>query len=43
VVQLVKASGGVFEISVDNELMYSKKATGVFPRDEDIVKALKTR
>ncbi len=40
---MIRSSGGVFEISVDNELIYSKKMVGVFPRDEDILKALKAR
>ena len=32
-VELVKSSGGVFEITVDGKLAYSKKATGDFPGD----------
>ena len=39
---LYKSSGGAFEISVDNKLMYSKKATGRFPEDEDIIALLKS-
>ncbi|MGB8124389.1 MAG: Rdx family protein [Pseudolabrys sp.] len=30
------STGGVFEIKVDNRLMFSKKAVGRFPTDEEI-------
>jgi len=30
-VQLIQSSGGVFEVVVDGELVYSKKMTGTFP------------
>jgi selT/selW/selH-like putative selenoprotein len=33
---LVKGAGGAFEITVDGELVYSKKATGRFPTDEEV-------
>jgi len=39
----VRSSGGVFEISVDGELKFSKKQLGRFPTDEEIdalIKAL---
>jgi selT/selW/selH-like putative selenoprotein len=32
----VKSSGGVFEISVDGKLGFSKMATGRFPTDDEI-------
>jgi len=32
----VKGRGGVFEITVDGRLAYSKKATGRFPTDSEI-------
>ncbi len=35
-VELVPGVGGVFEITVDGRLAYSKKATGRFPTDEDV-------
>ncbi|MBI4587006.1 MAG: SelT/SelW/SelH family protein [Planctomycetes bacterium] len=34
--KLIKGSGGVFEITVNGELIYSKKATGKFPEPEEI-------
>ncbi len=35
-VELIKSSGGVFEITVDGELVYSKKRTGRFPEDSEV-------
>lgn len=35
-VELVKGGGGVFEISVDGRLVFSKKQRGRFPTDEEI-------
>jgi selT/selW/selH-like putative selenoprotein len=35
-VQLVKAGGGVFEVSVDGRLAFSKKKLGRFPTDEEV-------
>lgn len=34
--ELVKSSGGVFEISADGKLVFSKKATGRFPTDDEV-------
>ncbi len=36
-VELVPGVGGVFEITVDGQLMFSKKQTGRFPTDEEVV------
>lgn len=33
---LVKSGGGVFEITVDGALRFSKKAQGRFPTDEEV-------
>jgi len=35
-VELVPGVAGVFDITVDGRLAYSKKATGRFPTDEEI-------
>jgi selT/selW/selH-like putative selenoprotein len=35
-VTLKRSGGGVFEITVDGRLAYSKKATGQFPTDEQV-------
>ena len=36
-VALKKGSGGVFEITVDGRLAFSKKALGRFPTDEEVL------
>ena len=38
--ELIKSSGGVFEVVVDGELVYSKKATGEFPDEMKLIKKL---
>ena len=37
-VDLISSSGGVFEVVIDGELVYSKKQTGEFPDEMQIVK-----
>ena len=34
---LIPSSGGVFEVTVDGEKIYSKNETGEFPDEETIV------
>ena len=40
---LIEGSGGVFEVTVDGELIFSKKKEGRFPEHEEILSALKAR
>jgi|TARA_B100001964_G_scaffold212259_1_gene248220 selT/selW/selH-like putative selenoprotein len=35
-VDLVKSGGGVFEITIDGNLAFSKKRMGRFPNDEEL-------
>lgn len=35
-IELVRGSGGVFEIERDGKLEFSKKALGRFPTDEEV-------
>jgi selenoprotein W-related protein len=35
-VTLVKGGGGVFEITIDGDLMFSKKSLGRFPEEQEI-------
>lgn len=35
-IELQRSSGGVFEVTRNGELIYSKRATGLHPRWEDI-------
>lgn len=34
---MIRSSGGVFEVTVDGSLVYSKKATGVFPDEMQLL------
>lgn len=36
-VNLKKGSGGVFEVTVNGRLAFSKKAEGRFPTDEEVL------
>jgi selenoprotein W-related protein len=38
---LVEGSGGVFDVTVDGRLIYSKHATGQFPEEEEILEQLR--
>ncbi len=43
-VELIKGSGGVFDVVVDGELIYSKHVSGnQFPSEVSIVKLLKEK
>ena len=39
-IRLRKSGGGVFEITVDGRLTYSKKALGRFPTDQEVLSGL---
>ena len=41
--QLVRGSGGIFEVTVDNERIFSKKEEGRFPTEKEIVDKLRGR
>jgi selT/selW/selH-like putative selenoprotein len=40
-VTLKRSGGGVFEVTVDGRLAYSKKATGAFPTDAEVLAAIR--
>jgi len=40
-VQLIRSSGGAFEVRKDGELIFSKLQTGRFPEPEEILSKLK--
>ena len=42
-VTLIPSGGGVFEISVDGELIFSKKSLNRFPEKDEISGILKSR
>jgi selenoprotein W-related protein len=39
-VELIRSSGGVFEVTIDGDLVYSKKATGTFPEELPLLKKI---
>jgi len=39
-VELIKSSGGVFEVTVDGALVHSKKVTGAFPDEWPLIKEI---
>ncbi len=39
-VTLRRSGGGVFEVTVDGRLRYSKKATGRFPTETELLSSL---
>jgi len=41
--ELIPSSGGVFEVSVNGQKIYSKKATGQFPDPDAIVKVVRDK
>ena len=41
--KLVAAGGGIFEISVDGETIFSKRSLGRFPNDGEVLKAIQAR
>ena len=40
-VEIVEGSGGVFEVTVEGSLIYSKKKTGRFPKKGEVVGLIK--
>jgi selenoprotein W-related protein len=40
---LIPATGGCFELMVDNELIYSKLATGDFPIEATLIGQIESR
>lgn len=40
-VNIVPSSGGVFEISLGDELIFSKKELGRFPEDDEVEKLIR--
>ena len=42
-VSLISSGGGVFEISLDNDLIFSKKSLNRFPEDGEIKKIIMDR
>jgi selenoprotein W-related protein len=41
--RLVAGHGGVFEVSVDGELVFSKKSQGRFPEEGEVLGLIRSR
>jgi len=39
-IELIKSSGGVFEVELDGNLIFSKRRSGRFPTAEEIISQL---
>ncbi|KHF40496.1 selenoprotein [Halalkalibacter okhensis] len=39
-VKLVTSGGGVFEVTVNDQLVYSKKETGTFPDPKEVIETI---
>jgi len=39
-VKLIEGDNGIFDIAVNGKLIYSKLETGVFPDENEIIKAI---
>lgn len=42
-VRLIKGDGGVFDVVVDGDCLFSKHESGRFPEEAEILEALRTR
>jgi selenoprotein W-related protein len=38
---LIRGGGGVFDVTVDGERIFSKKSVGRFPEDEEILEQMR--
>ena len=39
--ELIKGAGGVFDVTADGKLIYSKHQTGRFPDNDEVLQALR--
>lgn len=39
--ELIPSSGGVFEVTVNGEKIYSKDETGLFPKSQEIIEKMR--
>jgi selenoprotein W-related protein len=40
--ELIKGSGGIFDVTADGALVYSKHATGRFPENAEVLRTLRS-
>ncbi|NIL99666.1 MAG: SelT/SelW/SelH family protein [Acidobacteria bacterium] len=41
--ELIASGGGVYEVTVDDTLLFSKKALGRFPDDDEVIRLIEAR
>ena len=41
--ELIKSGGGVYEITMNGELIYSKRRTGIFPEESEVIHKIRER
>ncbi|MBW2229467.1 MAG: Rdx family protein [Deltaproteobacteria bacterium] len=41
IAELIKGGGGIFDVEVDGEIIFSKKAAGRFPEHEEVLVQLR--
>ncbi|MCP4550296.1 MAG: SelT/SelW/SelH family protein [bacterium] len=41
--RLIASGGGVFEVELNGELIFSKKAEGRFPEDVEVLESIESR
>ena len=41
--ELIKSDGGVYEITMNGELIYSKRRTGIFPEESEVIQKIRER
>jgi selenoprotein W-related protein len=41
--ELIRGSGGVFDVTLDGELIFSKHRSGRFPKNEEVVRLINER
>jgi len=40
--ELIPASGGIFEVTVNGEKLYSKNDTGLFPKAAEVIRKMES-
>jgi selT/selW/selH-like putative selenoprotein len=41
--EMIQGGGGIFDVKLEGELIYSKKKTGRFPTDQEVLDAIVVR
>lgn len=41
--EMIKGGGGIFDVKLNGDLIYSKKQTGRFPTDNEVLQAISAK